>query len=300
MHVHRHPVPDRGIRRGGHAQAGVEACDGCVQGRRRHPHAAGNVLLAEVAGEVQRQALARPARLGRAVLGVDAAHAGTQARRRDGHRIADRYPAGKGGAGHHQADALQGEAAVDGVAEAARRGTRGKVIGFGQQMRVEGLDALALRGRHLEQRCAFQRGAGQQRGDFRPRRRAPLGRDGIDLGQRHGTALQIEQVDDGEVLARLRHRSVVGRHHQQHEIDAGRAGQHVVHQPLVAGHVDEAEAPRVGIGVAEVEGDAARLLFLQAVAVHAGQCLDQRGLAVVDVPCRADDHSAVISFELMR
>ena len=44
------------------------------------------------------------------------------------------------------------------------------------------------------------------------------------------------------------------------------------------------------IGKAEIDRDAARLLFLQPVAVDAGQRFDQRRLAVIDVAGRADDH----------
>ena len=40
---------------------------------------------------------------------------------------------------------------------------------------------------------------------------------------------------------------------------------------------------------ADVDGDAAALLFFQAVGVDAGKGLDQRGLAVIDVPGGADD-----------
>ena len=43
------------------------------------------------------------------------------------------------------------------------------------------------------------------------------------------------------------------------------------------------------MGEAEVDGDAAALLFFQAVGVDAGQRFDQRGLAVVDVAGGADD-----------
>ena len=53
-----------------------------------------------------------------------------------------------------------------------------------------------------------------------------------------------EQIDDRQMLARLRHHAVVGGDDQQHEIDAGRARQHVVDEPLVARHVDEAERSR--------------------------------------------------------
>ena len=117
----------------------------------------------------------------------------------------------------------------------------------------------------------------------------------IRLGQRDDAALNAEQIDDGKVLARLRHDAVVGRDHQQHEIDAGRPGQHVVDEFLVAGHVDEAEhraVRRRQIGKAEIDGNAARFFFLQAVGIDAGERAHQRGLAVIDVAGGADDHGA--------
>ena len=43
------------------------------------------------------------------------------------------------------------------------------------------------------------------------------------------------------------------------------------------------------VGEAEVDGDAAALLFLEAVGVDAGERLHQRGLAVIDMPGRAGD-----------
>src|SRR5205814_4455999 len=83
------------------------------------------------------------------------------------------------------------------------------------------------------------------------------------------------------------------RHDQKRGIDASRAGQHVVHEALMARHVDEAElaaVTEVAVGVAEVDRDAARLLLLQAIGIDAGQRLHQRGLAMVDVARGADDH----------
>src|SRR5690606_37414753 len=80
---------------------------------------------------------------------------------------------------------------------------------------------------------------------------------------------------------------------QQREVDAGRAGEHGVHQPLVAGHVHEADAIAVGAvheGIAELDADAALLLLGQAIGVHAGEGPDERGLAVVDMTCGSDDH----------
>jgi hypothetical protein len=95
------------------------------------------------------------------------------------------------------------------------------------------------------------------------------------------------------VFARLRHRAVVGRHHQQHVVDAGGAGQHVAHQALVSRHVHKTQHAAIGrglVGKAQVDGDAPGLLFFQAVGVNAGQGFDQRCLSVVDVTCCANDH----------
>ena len=93
------------------------------------------------------------------------------------------------------------------------------------------------------------------------------------------------------MLARLRHHRLVGRDDEHDEIDAADAGEHVLDEPLVAGHVDEREVDAVDglVGEAEVDGDAARLLFLQAIGIGAGQRPHQRALAVIDVPGGADD-----------
>ena len=82
-------------------------------------------------------------------------------------------------------------------------------------------------------------------------------------------------------------------------------GQHVLDETLVARHVHEAEPQRrrqFQVREAEVDGDAAALLFFQAVGVDAGQRLDQRRLAVIDVARRADDdvlHVACYSVEVL-
>jgi len=71
-----------------------------------------------------------------------------------------------------------------------------------------------------------------------------------------------------------------------------RAGEHVADEALVAGYVDDAGAGAVGqreVGEAEIDRDAALFFFLEAVGVLAGERLDQRGLAVIDVPGGADD-----------
>ena len=105
---------------------------------------------------------------------------------------------------------------------------------------------------------------------------------------RHGDdpALEAEQAQHGKVLVRLRPRSLAGVDHKQEEIDAGRAGDHRAHEPLVARHVDKREPPAVGQlerRIPEVDRDAARLLLGQPVGVLARQRADEPRLAVVDV-----------------
>jgi hypothetical protein len=114
----------------------------------------------------------------------------------------------------------------------------------------------------------------------------------VDLGQHDQPARHLEQLDDREVLARLRHDAFVGGDDEQHGVDPADAGEHVADEALVPRHVDDADAAARGRDQrreAEVDRDAAFLLFLQAIGVDARQAADERGLAVVDVAGGADD-----------
>ena len=94
------------------------------------------------------------------------------------------------------------------------------------------------------------------------------------------------------MLAGLRHHAFVGGDDQQGEVDAADAGQHVLDEALVAGHVDDAHllaAGQLQPGEAEVDGHAPLLLLLEAVGVDARERLHEGRLAVVDVAGRADD-----------
>ncbi len=89
------------------------------------------------------------------------------------------------------------------------------------------------------------------------------------------------------MLARLRHRSFVGRHDQQEHIDPGRAREHVLHEILMTWHVDDRNLQLLGISreacEAEIDGDAALPLLFPAIGVDPGQGLDQHGFAVIDM-----------------
>ena len=66
-----------------------------------------------------------------------------------------------------------------------------------------------------------------------------VGVDQVGLGQRDEAGRHPEQPADVEVLARLRHHRLVGRDDEHDEVDAADAGEHVLDEPLVPGHVDE-------------------------------------------------------------
>ena len=112
------------------------------------------------------------------------------------------------------------------------------------QMLAQGFDPLPAHRGYREHRAAGKRGAGEQRCRSRSTSISARGVDAVGLGQRDRAACDAEQVEDAEVLARLRHHAVVGGDHQQREVDAGRAGEHVLDEALVAGHVDEADHAR--------------------------------------------------------
>jgi hypothetical protein len=83
----------------------------------------------------------------------------------------------------------------------------------------------------------------------------------------------------------------VGGNDEHDEIKAVRSGEHVFHEAFVAGYIYESKVRIANgeIGKTNINGDAAFLLFFQAVGVDARQSSDERGLAVVNVAGGADD-----------
>ena len=123
-------------------------------------------------------------------------------------------------------------------------------------------------------------------------RSRPRGVDEIALGERDHRAVRAEDVDDLEVLLRLRLPPLVGRDDEQHEADRSDAGEHRADEPLVPRDVDEPElasrgerAPRVP----ELDRQAPALLLVETIGVHPGQTRDEARLAVIDVAGGRDD-----------
>ncbi len=226
---------------------------------------------------------------------LHAPHAHGQVLRLQLERVAGADAAAPQRAGHHGAEALDGEDAIHGQA----RGLVGGAQGQARELRVHRREQLggagAGHGRELDHGRGGEGRAGEQRGDVAPDLLDPGGLDQIALGEHDDTARHAEQPHDGEVLAGLGHHALVGGDDEQHQVHAAHAGEHVLDEALVPGHVHDAEVHAAGRDErreAEVDGDAALLLFGQPVGVHAGQAAHERGLAVVDVAGGADDGRA--------
>ena len=118
-----------------------------------------------------------------------------------------------------------------------------------------------------------------------------LGVDRVRLRHGDDPALDAEEPEDRQVLVGLRPRPLARVDDEQEEVDPGRARDHRPDEALVAGDVDDGDAPPVGQlerRVAEVDRDPAAPLLRQAIRVLPGQRPDEPRLPVVDVPGRPD------------
>ncbi len=99
----------------------------------------------------------------------------------------------------------------------------------------------------------------------------------------------------------LRHHAVVGGDGEQDEVNAMSAGEHILDEALVAGHVDDTHGSavrQVEVGETQIDGDAALFFFFEPVGVLAGEGFDQAGFAVVDMAGGADDIGHAKNFKL--
>src|SRR5215470_17704280 len=207
--------------------------------------------------------------------------------------VSDRDPARKHGPGHDRPRPLQREAPIDSEPKSSISTLTLECLRGRKQEGAQGLDPFTCCTRYRDQRNPCEAGCRNDPIDVCNHLGATLRRNEIRFGDRDHALGDAEQIDNREVLQRLRHDTVIRGYHEQREIDPGRSGQHIVKELLVSWHVDKAEhgaIRRRQIGKSEVDGDAARFLFLEAIGVDASQRAHKRRLAVVDVPRSADDH----------
>ena len=290
------PLTDRLFLSWQDSNARVDAIGWRVQlGIERHVAASNRVFCYVRAGEIERAALARMRRLGLAVLRMKRAHARKQAGWAELDPVAEVDRARQHRSGRHDPDARQREDAIDrkpkplacrAIAHRARRLF---------EMRTQRVYARAGQRRDrqdlgMRQRCRRDYG-------FCLPRQILDSLGGCELGLREDddATIYAEQVEDRQMLKRLRHNPVIDGDCQKGKIDPACTCEHRVNEALVAWNIDEADRlprSRGHIGEAQVNRDAAGFLILQPVASDARQRFDQSRLAVIDVTGEANNHGS--------
>ena len=145
-----------------------------------------------------------------------------------------------------------------------------------------------------------QRGDGEDGCDFTADIGQALGQNAVGLGERYGALLDAQQLQNFKVLYGLGHHAVIGGDDEQGMVNAHGPCGHGVHEFFMARYVDDAQHIAIGqgaVGIAQLDGNAAGFLFLEAVSFHAGEGANQCGFAVVDMACGSDNHECQSYFD---
>ena len=273
---------------------------GWVEELRRCQHHAARQVRGVDAGEIQRGTLTGDGLLGCGAMHLHAAHTHQLSAGMDLHFLILVHRPRNERAGDDRAEAFHGEDAIDGQAKGRGRIFRRSFGGQTRQLLPQLVEArTGLRTHRDDGRVSrIEERALEEIGSLHPHDVQRLRINQVGFGDHGYAAPQGEHAADIEVLAGLRLDRLVSRDHQQDNIDAADAGQHVADKALVAGHIDETDAngvatgaDQIEVGEAEIDGDAAPLLLGQPVGIDAGKGAYQRTLAMVDMTCGPNDDS---------
>ena len=101
------------------------------------------------------------------------------------------------------------------------------------------------------------------------------------------------------MLDRLGHDAVVCSDDQQCVLLIRDARDHVVNESVVTWDIDKANALRINrrVSKTQIDGQPARLFFLESISVDAGKRLYDRSLSVIDMPGERNDQVSESRFE---
>ena len=194
---------------------------------------------------------------------------------------------------------VQGEDAIHGQVRAPAIDRSMRLVERRVERCAQVVQSCARRRRARDQWRGVQGCAGEGRAHVLTDQLQPLGVHQIALGEGHDAAGDAEQIQDIQVLARLGHHPFVGGDHQQGDVDAAGASQHMADEALVSRHVDDggfAAGGQSQPGEAQFNRHAPPLLLGQAIGVDPCQGMDERTLAMVDMAgCTDDMHSQSIA-----
>ena len=225
-------------------------------------------------------------------MGLDAPHFGFQAPGQHFQGVPDGDLAGDDRSRDHGPEALDGEDPVDGQTKEPFRGTLFHLLRQPVHFRQKRRQAFSGgRGEGNDGR-AFQEGPFDKFADFFLDQVQPVLFHQVDFGQGDQPFLHPQQLADIQMLPGLGHDSFIGRNDQSHQVESRGAGHHVADKLFVSRDIDDADFRPAGQshgGEPQLDGDPALFFFLEAVAVHPGEGLDQSGFPVIDMPGRSQD-----------
>ena len=224
----------------------------------------------------------------------------------DGDRVADLHPALDEGAGDDGAKALDREDAVNRDAERdVQIFDLGVLVDELKDGGFQLLDAFSGVGGDRDDLSVFQEGSLDLAADILADNLQPVVVHHVLLSDDDDALGDVQQGEDAQMFAGLRHKALVRSNHQQGKVDTARTCQHILDEFFMAGHIDDAGLLAVGqveVGKAQLDGDAALLFFFDTVGFDAGQRLDQGSLSVVDMAGGTDDnifHAQSFFFQVM-
>ena len=290
----RKPLADRLLFARQEAQNRVDAFRRRVEVGVEHDIAASNrVLLDARTREVERAAIASLRGFGSPVLRMQRSNARHQPTWADLNPVTDTHRSGIDRSRGHHANAQQREDPIDRKTKPHSLRSIARDAARRLEMGAQRVNPLPARRRDRKHARVREHRPADHRLRVARDLREPLMRGEIRFRKHHNAAVDAQQVEDRQMLERLGFYSVIGGHRQDRVIDPSRAREHRMDEALVARNVDEAERRsrrRGQEGETEVDGDAARLLFLEAIAIHAGQHPDQRRFPMIDMPGQPDNH----------
>ncbi len=141
--------------------------------------------------------------------------------------------------GDHGAVPAHRKAAVDRKARIAFHFPAGEGGRGPFESRAQFRESRAGHGAHGNDGRAFEKGASGKLLDFETRQVDHVGIGEIAFVERDQPVTDPQQTANIEMLAGLRHDRFTRGDYQQHQIDAGGSGKHILDEPLMAGHIDK-------------------------------------------------------------
>jgi len=308
MQVYRRPVLQCSRAVTSDADFGIETSYRGYHAGRRHPATTADLLLAQATtGQVERTALAAATASADLVMHPERTHPQSQIAAGDGDEIIRPHPAVKDSTGDHQSCSLDFKGAINRHAEPGLAVTiivrtsltTSIILGAGLllQLHTQCIHARRRYRRQRKGRPAFEQRVPAQCFKFTSYGDNPRGGNSINLADHDRATANTEQVDNRQVLAGLRHESVIGGHHQQYEIGGRQSAKCILDEALVTGHIDESD---VGRGICKrqisktnIDAETAPFFLGQSIGIDAGQCLHQTRFTVVDMPGGSNNHAPI-------